>query len=282
MDETRYMLLAVFKGTVLDKVAGIRGVVILLLQYTNYDVRWKKWSSCFVIDRVPYRMMTRNLDFEESDVKLNLSRRTQFETDKKTLDHFLGRLRSYPNITQIEVHTAFLMLAYIKHVLTYNWDFDETIYLKLIERLFHIFKRAPFNRHMLTQEVYRLYGLFSCKGRFANKEVQNMNYVALNAEGIAITHIHDDFKGCDAILTTSKQEWVQLSTRIPNDYPFRAPVLTFNGSLRPKRFRRYERIKIDDHYEYPFTAVADSLRAVLLEMELDGVTSEIGNSVVFL
>jgi hypothetical protein len=108
-----------------------------------------------------------------------------------------------------------------------------------------------------------------------------MNYVALNAEGIAITHIHDDFKGCDAILTTSKQEWVQLSTRIPNDYPFRAPVLTFNGSLRPKRFRRYERIKIDDHYEYPFTAVADSLRAVLLEMEMDGVTSEIGNSVVF-
>ena len=100
-----------------------------------------------------------------------------------------------------------------------------------------------------------------------------MNYDRLADEGIEIVKIHEDFNGCDAILRTSRQEWVNTHVRLPNDYPFRSPSVTYTSSLRPKTFAKYETMKVEMVFDYAFTGVEDSLRAILLEMESEGVVS---------
>ena len=98
-----------------------------------------------------------------------------------------------------------------------------------------------------------------------------MMFPALVASGIDIISIDDDFKGCQAVLTTSRNEWVNVAVRLSNDYPYRSPEVAFKGGLRPRRFVKREIIFIDEFYDYAFCAVEDTLRALLLDMETEGV-----------
>jgi hypothetical protein len=235
-------------------MAGMKGVVELLLQYTQHDVVWTKWQQSFGKYVGIY----------------NTVRRVAFETNTKTLDQFLMRSTAYPRVTEVEEETMYYLLSYIKVVMTFNWQFDQNFWTQLLERIIDIYKEKPF-RYELTQEVFRMGGMFLGKNRFAWKEIQTLNYSNLACEGIEITSIDTNFKGCNAILTTSRKEWVNIYVQVSNEYPFRSPSVTFKGSVRPKRFRKYEHIRIDEHFDYAFCAVDDSLRALLLETELGGV-----------
>ena len=253
------MLLAIFsKDAVLERVAGIKGVVLLLLQYVSYDPKWLKWQQT----------LRRNVYSPHHAFIL-----TSIEKDTKNMDHFLRRISYYPRVSMAERDTALCLLDFIKRVHTINWQVDLVFYREILNRIFVMFKNAPFSNHVLTQEVYRAQGSLSFHGRFAVKEVGKMDYAKLANEGIDIVKIHDDFKGCDAILTNSRQEWVKTHVRITNDYPFKSPTVEFQSTLRPKRFSKMDSIVIDRHFDYSFCGVEDSLRALLLEIEITGVIS---------
>jgi hypothetical protein len=169
-------------------------------------------------------------------------------------------------------------------MLVANWRINLEFFISLNTRMFTLLKNAPFKDHTLTQEVYRVQGLVYGNSRFAKREVLNWNYANLSKEGIDIVKIHEDFQGCDAVLTTSRNEWVQIHLRISNDYPFRSPTVTFLGSLRPKVFSKLDFMVVDSHFEYAFTGVEDTLRSVLLETDISGVMSKLdpSSAVVFL
>lgn len=264
MDNTTFVLLAIFsEGAALGRIAGIRGVVQLILQYTSYDERWVKFHRRLrcQLNCVPYRAHI----FAESTI----------EKDTVILDHFLRRLSYYPRITKVEKELALTLLEYIRKMLTLNWQVNRAFYEGLLNRIFETFKNAPFKGHFLTQEIFRAQGALVKRGRFASREVSIMNYENLSKEGIEIVKIHEDFNGCDAILCTTRHEWVNTHVRLPNDYPFRSPSVTFTSSLRPKTFANYGTMNVDMVFDYAFTGVEDSLRAILLEMETSGVMSTI-------
>jgi hypothetical protein len=251
--DVRFMLMAIFsKGAALERVAGMQGVVRLLMQYTSYDAIWQKWRPS---------LQSRSYIF----YFLNGS--------CPVLDHFLKRLKYYPRISDVELGTAFALVHHVQHVLRSNFQNDTLAYYDIMNRIFEVLRKHPVRGDLLVQEVFGMQGMLQFKNRFAKKEVSQMNYNALVREGIDIVRIHDDFRGCDAVLSTSRNEWVNTAVRITNDYPFKSPTVQFVGSLRPKRFARYESICIDQHFEYAFTTVEDVLRAVWIETETDGVIS---------
>jgi len=259
MQDVRFMLLAIFsKDAVLERLAGMKGVVLLLLQFISYDEKWLKWQQT----------LRRNIYSPHHAFIL-----TGIEKDTKNMDHFLRRISYYPRVSMAERDTALCLVDFIKRVHMINWQVDLVFYRELLNRIFVMFKNAPFSNHVLTQEVYRAQGSLHFNGRFAVKEVCKMDYAKLTSEGIDIVKIHDDFKGCDAVLTNSREEWVKTHLRITNDYPFRSPTVEFVTTLRPKRFSKSNSIVIDQHYDYGFCAVEDSLRVVLLEIEMNGVMS---------
>lgn len=262
MDDTKFVLLAIFsEGAALGRLAGIKGVVQLVLQYTSYDEKWLKFNLRLrrQINCIPYRLHV----FAESTI----------ENDTVLLDHFLRRLTYYPRVTIVEKELAITLLEYIRKMMTLNWQVNLPFYEGLMNRIFQIFKNAPFHGHFLTQEVFRVQGTHMKRGRFPSKEVSIMNYDKLANEGIEIVKIHEDFRGCDAVLCTTKNEWVNTHVRLPNDYPFRSPSVTFTSSLRPRSFAKYETMAVEMVFEYAYTGVEDSLRAILLEMEAEGVVS---------
>jgi hypothetical protein len=270
MQDIRLMLLAIFsKDAALERVAGIKGVVQLLLQYISYDEKWLKWQQT----------LRRNIYSPHHAFILTI-----IEKDTRSMDHFLKRLSYYPRVSMAEVDTALCLIDFIKRVHTINWEVNLIFYRDLLTRIFLLFKNAPFSNHILTQEVFKAQGFFYYQGRFPQKEVYKMDYAKLANEGIDIVKIHDDFRGCDAVLTNSRHEWLNTHLRITNDYPFRSPTVLFPGTLRPKRFSKRESITIDQHYDYGFCAVEDSLRAILLELEMNGVISVLDPSskVIFL
>ena len=264
MDDTTFVLLAIFsEGSALGRLAGIKGVVQSILQYTSYDEKWLKFHRRLrcQLNCVPYRAHI----FAESTI----------EKDTVLLDHFLRRLSYYPRVTKVEKELALTLLEYIRKMMTLNWQVNIKFYEGLMTRIFEIFKNAPFKGNFLTQEIFRAQGCLIKRGRFPSKEVNIMNYDKLASEGIEIVKIHEDFNGCDAILYTSRHEWVNTHVRLPNDYPFRSPSVTFTSSLRPKSFAKFETMNVEMVFDYAFTGVEDSLRAILMEMETDGVMSVI-------
>jgi hypothetical protein len=259
MDDTGWMLSAIFtEGAALQRVAGMSEVVRLLLDYTSFDERWRKWQ----------RLMAGPICTLCERYNKNL-----LEQHKSLLHHFIRRLNNYPRITPFEEITARTLLGYIKRALTINWRLDNQSpnFFETVALMHDVFRTKPFSGHSLTQEVYRTHGLLNKQGRFPQKELTNMNYDWLVTNGIDITSIDDDFKGCSAVLTTSRNEWVNVAVRLSNDYPFRSPEVIFKGGIRPRRFAKRSTIVVDEYYEYAYSAVEDTLRAVLLDMEMDGV-----------
>ena len=257
MEDIRYMLLAIYsRGAALERVAGIKGVVLLLLEFTSFDEKWLTWQRTL---RTYSPRQVAQFDIKKDGV---------------FLDHFLRRLSYYPRITQTETDTALCLVDYVRRAFAMNWsDHENLFYSALLTRIFELFRNAPLQGHLLTRTVYKIQGNLQGHGRFATCEVARMDFDALQREGIEIVRIHHDFKGCDAVLTTSRKEWVEACVQLPNDYPFRCPNMTFKGSLRPRRFSKRQTICVHDHYDYAFCAVEDSLRAVLLDMETGGVMS---------
>ena len=264
MEDTKFVFLAIFsEGAALGRIAGMRGVVQSILQYTSYDEKWLMFHRRLrrQLNCIPYRAHV----FAE----------TTIEKDTVLLDHFLRRLRYYPRVSKVENDLALTLLEYIKKMMTLNWPINLPFYEELLKRMFETFKNAPFKGHFLTQEIFRAQGTLMKRGRFPSREVNVMNYDRLADEGIEIVKIHEDFNGCDAILRTTRHEWVNTHVRLPNDYPFRSPSVTYTSSLRPKTFAKYETMKVEMVFDYAFTGVEDSLRAILLEMETSGVMSTI-------
>jgi hypothetical protein len=246
----------------LQRVAGMPEVVRLLLDYTSFDERWRKWQALLSQPICQFS---------------NRQSKNLLEQHSRLLDHFIVRLSNYPRITPFEELTATTLLHYIKRAVTVNWKFDNGSpnFFTTVARMHALFRTKPFSGHALTQEVYRTHGWLNKHGRFPQKEMSSMAFPALVASGIDIISIDDDFKGCSAVLTTSRKEWVNVDVALSNDYPFRSPQVTFKGSLRPRRFAKREIIFIDEFYEYAYCALEDTLRALLLDMETDGVCTAV-------
>jgi hypothetical protein len=260
MDDVRFMLLAIFsREAALERVSGCKGVVQLLLQYTSYDPKWIHWQGTLKI--MSYESLVNS---------------------KGTLDHFLRRLRYFPRITLVEKQTALILIHHLKKVLKVNWPLVSTnFHFETLDRMFDILKKNEF-KDRLIQEIFRTKAkMGDVTGRFGRRELENMNYFALLEEGIEIVRIHEDFKGCESVLTTSRKHWIRVDVRITNDYPFQSPTVTFLGSLRPTTFGKESSISVGAKYEWAFTAVEDVLRVLLLEIEEDGIVIN-GEPAVFL
>ena len=262
MDDTGWMLSAIFtEGAALQRVAGMPEVVRLMLDFTSFDERWRKWQALMM---QPICMFA------------NRQSKNLLDQHSRLLDHFIVRVSNYPRITPFEELTAITLLDYIKRAVTVNWKLDNgtPIFYTAVARMYEVFRNKPFSGHALTQEVYRTHGWLNKHGRFPQKELSYMTFSTLVANGIDITSIAEDFKGCSAVLTTLRNEWVNVDVVLPNDYPFRSPQVTFKGNLRPRRYATRDVIVIEDIYDYAYCAVEDSLRAVLLDMEMEGVCAK--------
>ena len=250
--DTRFMLMAIYsKEARLERVAGIPEVVHLLLQYTSCDKVWKKW--CLSLQSTRDLLIPSNI----------------------TLQHFLKRLRYYPRISAVEHHTLHLLIQHIRKRLSTNYCLCQISenYYNIVSQIFDVLKQQPVQNDHLILDIFRLQGSLTIKNRFGKKEIEQMNFKALALEGIEIIQLHNDFRGCDVLLTMSTHEWTKISLRIPADYPFRCPMIEFLGSLRPKRFAAFKQIAIDDHYDYAFTTVESVLRVLLLTMYEEGIVS---------
>lgn len=270
IDETRSMLLLIYsKDAPLEKVSGMKGVVRLLLDFTSLDSKWEdlklklrmalRGSRPFVEEVSWYFREPLPEGFFETRIHL-------------VLDHFLKRIKEYPNLTITEKDTVFSLIHVIKHGHALGFQREHVYFATLLPRLFDAFINKPFHDHLVTQEVFRCQAALSGKGRFAKKEVAEMyNFASLDAEGIEFTGIREDFKQCTVVLRTSRGERVQVEVHLPHDYPFKAPSFRFVGESRPRIFAAFETIGTDTHFEWALNTLDGSLRSILLEMETQGV-----------
>jgi hypothetical protein len=269
-DETRSMLLLIFsKDAPFEKVSGMKGVVRLLLDFTSLDSKWRdlklklrvalRGTRTFVEDVAWYLREPFPDGFFETRIHL-------------ALDHFLKRIKEYPNVTPREKDMVSTIIKLVKHGHALGFQHENVYFATMLPRLFDAFKTKQFHGDFLTQEVFRCQAALCGEGRFAKKEVAEMyNFASLNAEGIEFTGIREDFKQCTVVLRTSRGERVQVEVILPDDYPFKAPSFRFVGESRPRIFAAFQTIRTDLHFEWAMNTLDGSLRSILLEMETQGV-----------
>ena len=243
MDHERLLLLAVYsKGGALERFAGIREVVQLVMNYTHCDFRIRAWST---------RMHTF----------------TQMKNSPSMLEFCLGRLK-LPQLTKTEALAAVNILECMQYKRRFEYD---DLCEQIVVRMFECLKDQPFSLP-LTRLIYKVYGAYHGEGRFARKEIVVWQFEVLEKEGITITRIAHNFEALSADLRSEKGERVQLDLVFINDYPFKAPIVAFTGENRPTLFATRSTIKIEDYFDYGFAGVEEILRTLLVEMNCGGVT----------
>jgi len=244
-DYERLTLLAIFsKDASLERVAGMKGVVSLILKFVHCDNVIRDFMQAIVLGEKEWQRQPRMTDL------------------------CLSRLR-LPYQSSAEASAVILMLAHISNMRKYDYDpFCEAMVVRIFDEL----KDRPFC-FPLTRIAYQTYSKFHGKSRFAKQELATINFVDLANEGINITSIQPDLMSMNVILCPESGDPVPLTLYMTNDYPFKSPVVRFTGSNRPTMFATKTEIRIDLYFDYCYAAVEDTLRVILLEMNLNGVTA---------
>jgi len=244
--DVRFLYLAIYSPHAkLGCVAGMQGIVKSL-----YDFMYSDKSMLRVI--------------------ATLRTTTDLSTQRPLLTELLNRFR-FRRPSHLEYHAMEFVIGNMLDMIDSIKNYDFQFYSDLASRLYSVLEIRDLSSDWLCQEVCRIHAMVNGAGRFALKEVRFLNFEALKKEGIVIRRIHNDVKGLDATLVAEGSE-VSVTLRINDDYPYRSPFVTFNGDARPLRFRLKQTIDIQTVYDYAFSAVEDSLRAILVDMHSTGVT----------
>jgi hypothetical protein len=241
-DHERLLLLAVYsRGAALERLAGMRGVVQLLLRYMHCDDRILRWSS---------RVYTL----------------AQIRNNSGMLDFCIDRFR-LPQLTLVEAAMGMNLLEQVRYAQRFDYDeFSDSI----VKRMFDHIKHHSFSLP-LTRSVYQIYAATHGYGRFARKEFVRWPFAALEKEGIVLTCMGHDYEAMSAELRSETGDCVQLDLVFVNDYPFKAPIVAFTGETRPSLFATKAVIRIEDYFDYGFAGVEEILRTLLVEMNCGGV-----------
>ena len=236
-DYTTLLLLAVHKeNALLNRIAGSTGIVRHILGYVQCDKEWMDWYT----HSMP-----------------------SYKTKK-----FIERLK-LPHYSAVEQMVAVSLVERVAYDITFNrYNCDESIVV--LNLLFAVVKDKPYTNR-ITRAVYKIYGPTMCCGRFAKTELKLLDFDQLKSEGIEVLRVFSSMNGMSVCLTNEDGQWVLLDITLTNDYPFRCPRIKFTGFTRPTRFEGKTEFSVDTYYDYSFAGVEDSLRAVLLDMNMFGV-----------
>ena len=246
--DTLVMLAVHQENGVLNKFAGSIGIVQHILEYVHCDEEWIDWL----------------VHCDEAWIDwYNLS------MPREKVDKFIQRLK-LPHYSVVEETAAISLVERIAYDITFNryrCDFS----VEMLKMMFEAVKDHSFTNR-ITRAVYKIYGPTLGSGRFAKTELKNLDFERLKAEGIEVLRIFPNMNGMSVCLTNETGQWVTLDLIITNDYPFRCPRIKFTGFTRPTRFESKTEFSIDTFYDYSFAGVEDSLRVVLLDMNMFGVS----------
>jgi hypothetical protein len=258
MDEYRSVLLVVFsKNAPLERIAGAKGVVRLLIEYTTLDTKW---------------------DYLYDTIYQGQWSFYTFSSRSSVLDHFLERIRDYPNISSIQTETTTLLLEYCcrhRHDELYL-EANKFDYLRsIMPRLFDAFKSVvDLKDHPLAQAVFKTYGKLHGDNRFAYRELGNMNMKELNQTGVEILSVRADFKHIKAGLRTTRNERVDVDVILHGKYPIDAPSFHFVGKLRPTFYTGRDHVFMPVQFARMYDnieGIEGCLRFILIHMEYGGV-----------
>ena len=257
MDEYRSVLLVVFsKNAPLERVAGAKGVVRLLIEYTTLDAKWN-----YLYDILDQRAWS-SFAFSPRSI---------------VLDHFLERIRDYPNISSIQTETTMLLLEFCRrqrHIEEYLPASKSEYLTSIMPRLFDAFKAVTdLKDHLLAHAVFATYGELHGDNRFAYRELGAMNMKEMNEKGVEILSVRPDFKQIKAVLRTTRNERVDVDIILNGKYPIDAPSFHFVGKLRPKLYAERDHVFMPVQFRMynNIEGIEGCLRFILIHVEYGGV-----------
>ena len=257
MDDYRSILLLVFsKDAPLERVAGMKGVVRLLVDYTTLDAKWDHlWETLY-----------RNVRAWSFVPCLN----------RDVMDHFLERIRYDPKLSNIQRETTMMLLRFCRRVSNEEYQQVKCEYLNgILPRLFDAFKYVTsLKDHPLAQAVFATYGKLLGENRFAYREIGKMDFENLTKIGVEILSVREDFKQIKVVLRTTRDERVDIEIRLNGKYPIDDPSFHFVGKLRPTLYAGRDHVFMPVQFARMYEdieGIEGCLRFMLVHMEYGGV-----------
>jgi hypothetical protein len=257
MEDYRSVLLLVFsKDAPLERVAGMKGVVRLLVDFTTLDTKWDHlWETLY-----------HNVRAWSFVPCLN----------RGVMDHFLERISYDPIISNIQRETTIMLLQFCRRVSTEKYPQVKCEYLNgILPRLFDAFKYVTsLKDHSLAQAVFATYGELLGENRFAYREIGKMDFENLTKIGVEILSVREDFKQLKVVLRTTRDERVDIEIRLNGKYPIDDPSFHFVGKLRPTLYAGRDHVFVPLQFTRMYEdieGIEGCLRFMLVHMEYGGV-----------